>query len=339
MAHLCSAGSASGVPVYLDATCWRLVAPPVSNRIVITDAGTRKTIDPKTDMKAPAANLLSADIVNTALSGTLCFAGRLLYPSYGEAPRPFGIDALWDQVTDPPSLRRRRVRKRRERQPRIDHPGRPRSSGTIGDPRTSRGGATDIRTRCSIMCMNSRDPRKVSSGDATATKSERIPAEKQAHLERGMIPGLERRRSSHPRRQTTQVSARRMVTIGGTSQRVGSSIHESLMPTASVSPGSRDRDGRLRCVGRRRLIRGMEGLEEADQGRGLGGREILALRRHGAAAFEDLTNELILRHARGDEIEGRSALAAVAPDRVAVPALPGLEDYGALPLDGLALCV
>jgi putative membrane protein len=42
--------------------------------------------------------LVSADIVNTGLSAYLCFSGRLIYPSYGEISRPFGIGALNDQV-------------------------------------------------------------------------------------------------------------------------------------------------------------------------------------------------------------------------------------------------
>jgi cytochrome c oxidase assembly factor CtaG len=42
--------------------------------------------------------LLLADLVNTAVSAALCFSGRLLYPSYGEIARPFGISALSDQV-------------------------------------------------------------------------------------------------------------------------------------------------------------------------------------------------------------------------------------------------
>jgi len=42
--------------------------------------------------------LLLADIVNTGLSALLCFSGRLLYPSYGNIVRPFGLDALKDQV-------------------------------------------------------------------------------------------------------------------------------------------------------------------------------------------------------------------------------------------------
>lgn len=42
--------------------------------------------------------LLLADIVNTAVSAFLCFSGRLLYPSYGAIPRPFGLSALNDQI-------------------------------------------------------------------------------------------------------------------------------------------------------------------------------------------------------------------------------------------------
>ena len=42
--------------------------------------------------------LLTSDIVNTGLSASLCFSGRLLYPSYAVADRPFGLDALKDQI-------------------------------------------------------------------------------------------------------------------------------------------------------------------------------------------------------------------------------------------------
>ncbi len=42
--------------------------------------------------------LLAADIINTALSAILCFSGRVLYPSYADQPRMFGIDALTDQA-------------------------------------------------------------------------------------------------------------------------------------------------------------------------------------------------------------------------------------------------
>jgi cytochrome c oxidase assembly factor CtaG len=42
--------------------------------------------------------LLLADVVNTGVSAFLCFAGRLLYPSYAFLPRPFGFGALNDQI-------------------------------------------------------------------------------------------------------------------------------------------------------------------------------------------------------------------------------------------------
>jgi cytochrome c oxidase assembly factor CtaG len=42
--------------------------------------------------------LLTSDFVNTGLSAFLCFSGRLLYPSYGVVERPYGIDALKDQI-------------------------------------------------------------------------------------------------------------------------------------------------------------------------------------------------------------------------------------------------
>jgi cytochrome c oxidase assembly factor CtaG len=42
--------------------------------------------------------LLTSDLVNTGVSAFLCFSGRLLYPSYGAVERPFGIDALTDQI-------------------------------------------------------------------------------------------------------------------------------------------------------------------------------------------------------------------------------------------------
>jgi len=42
--------------------------------------------------------LLTSDLVNTGLSAFLCFSGRLLYPSYARVDRPFGLDALQDQI-------------------------------------------------------------------------------------------------------------------------------------------------------------------------------------------------------------------------------------------------
>jgi putative membrane protein len=42
--------------------------------------------------------LFLADMVNTALSASLCFSGKLLYPSYAAVPRLFGLTALNDQI-------------------------------------------------------------------------------------------------------------------------------------------------------------------------------------------------------------------------------------------------
>ena len=42
--------------------------------------------------------LLTADLVNTGLSAFLCFSGRLIYPSYVLVDRPFGLNALTDQI-------------------------------------------------------------------------------------------------------------------------------------------------------------------------------------------------------------------------------------------------
>lgn len=42
--------------------------------------------------------LLSADVLNTILSATLAFAGKVLYPSYAEAPRVCFLTPLKDQV-------------------------------------------------------------------------------------------------------------------------------------------------------------------------------------------------------------------------------------------------
>lgn len=42
--------------------------------------------------------LLSAGVVNTAISAFLVFSGRLIYPSYGEHPGMFGLSPLADQA-------------------------------------------------------------------------------------------------------------------------------------------------------------------------------------------------------------------------------------------------
>lgn len=42
--------------------------------------------------------LLSADIVNTILSATLTFSGRVLYPTYAQAARISSLTPLRDQI-------------------------------------------------------------------------------------------------------------------------------------------------------------------------------------------------------------------------------------------------
>jgi cytochrome c oxidase assembly factor CtaG len=42
--------------------------------------------------------LLTADVVNTGVSAYLCFAGRVIYPSYEHGSELFGLSALADQV-------------------------------------------------------------------------------------------------------------------------------------------------------------------------------------------------------------------------------------------------
>jgi cytochrome c oxidase assembly factor CtaG len=42
--------------------------------------------------------LISADIVNTALSAALSFSGRVLYPAYESVPRVTGLSPLDDQA-------------------------------------------------------------------------------------------------------------------------------------------------------------------------------------------------------------------------------------------------
>src|SRR5580700_4139312 len=42
--------------------------------------------------------LVGADLINTALAAFLTFAGRVIYPSYANVPRIFGLSALGDQV-------------------------------------------------------------------------------------------------------------------------------------------------------------------------------------------------------------------------------------------------
>ena len=66
--------------------------------------------------------------------------------------------------------------------------------------------------------------------------------------------------------------------------------------------------------------------EKADERRGLGGTERIAVGGHISASLQDLANDLIFRHARGDGVERRAAEAAFSADGVTVAALLVLED-------------
>src|SRR6266702_8191476 len=123
------------------------------------------------------------------------------------------------------------------------------------------------------------------------------------------------------------------VTAGGMSQSV-----MRLSQEVSNLPPSRFGSGLChgcltRCICGRRLIEGMQGFQELHECRGLGGAQVLAIRRHVAAALEDLPDKLILRETRRDKIQSRTTLSANACNRVAVTALLRLKDDSALPLE------
>jgi len=70
---------------------WPVIAP-----WPFRQPGTTRSGDSRRWMLIPY--LMLADVVNTAISGFLCFSGRVLYPSYLLEPRLFGISALNDQI-------------------------------------------------------------------------------------------------------------------------------------------------------------------------------------------------------------------------------------------------
>jgi putative membrane protein len=76
---------------------WPVIAPwPWQQRSSRSTPAGRPAGDPARWLLLPY--LLGADLVNTGVSAFLCFSGRLLYPSYGAIPRPFGLSALNDQI-------------------------------------------------------------------------------------------------------------------------------------------------------------------------------------------------------------------------------------------------
>src|SRR5580658_2469547 len=85
-----------------------------------------------------------------------------------------------------------------------------------------------------------------------------------------------------------------------------------------------------RCVLRRRLSGRMQGFEKRDQGCGFRWIQAVAIRRHIAAALQDLADQLILGEPRRDRIQRRSTLAALFTERVAVAALLALKHESSL---------
>src|SRR5258708_6349963 len=71
----------------------------------------------------------------------------------------------------------------------------------------------------------------------------------------------------------------------------------------------------------RRLVGGMQYSKKTDESLDLRWREILAIRRHVAAARHHFEAHLVNGEPRGDRVEGRTALAAGSADGVAVAAL------------------
>src|SRR5271163_1543778 len=111
------------------------------------------------------------------------------------------------------------------------------------------------------------------------------------------------------------------VTAGGMSQ----SVMRFSQEVSNISPswlGSGLCNGRLTgCICGRGLIEGMQGFEELNQSRGLGGAQVLAIRRHVATPLKNLPNQLILRKTGRDQIQSGATHSADARNRVAVAAL------------------
>jgi hypothetical protein len=73
----------------------------------------------------------------------------------------------------------------------------------------------------------------------------------------------------------------------------------------------------------------VQGFQESDQGRGLGGAEILSVSGHVAAALQDLAEQLIFSQTRSHHVERWTAQATLTAQRVAVSALLALEYHSA----------
>src|SRR5580698_8871539 len=77
----------------------------------------------------------------------------------------------------------------------------------------------------------------------------------------------------------------------------------------------------------------MQRGQEVDERRGLGGAESIAVRRHISPTLQDLADDLVLGHMRGDGVECRTAHSSRSADGVAVTALLVLQHERTLPLE------
>src|SRR5262245_38411375 len=82
----------------------------------------------------------------------------------------------------------------------------------------------------------------------------------------------------------------------------------------------------VHCRSRRRLTGRAERVEKRDERVDLGGREVFAVGRHVPPALEHLANQLIARQPGRHAVEGRTALAALAAERMTRAALLVLHD-------------
>src|ERR1700751_516249 len=73
----------------------------------------------------------------------------------------------------------------------------------------------------------------------------------------------------------------------------------------------------------------MQSLEKRDQRRGLSRTQIFSISRHVSATLDHLADQLVVREAKCDAVERRSALAAHVIKRMAVATLLSLEDQSA----------
>src|SRR5271168_2843099 len=87
-----------------------------------------------------------------------------------------------------------------------------------------------------------------------------------------------------------------------------------------------------RCIARRSLPGGMQGLEKCNERRGLCRTQVLPVRRHVAASLDHLADELVLREPHGDAVERRPPLSAEFTERMAIAALLHLKHESSLPL-------